>query len=293
MAILSYGEAAFRPGAEPTCCVQRLSYSASCGSVSYQTVSLMFDIPSKWTAFLLSACVPGAGQLAARSWTCLAWFAAAGALVVGWSQVEQLDAGHWILPLQMGAGLTLCLLSAEHAKRLLEDRHVGKCSAVVASSPIRCRRDGRKLELELSLDMARSSAEAWALIRDLPRFLTIDPFHDKVTLMRDQPALGVDLVLSHNAFGRRFLRFGRIIAWREGSGYTFSDLSPRGPKVGFPHVFMINLRPMPSQVEPTPFTRLTLSVRGRWTSSLVPVCLGRLWVWLVFREHVRLLRKGI
>lgn len=253
----------------------------------------MFAIPSKWTAFLLSACVPGAGQLAARSWTCLAWFAAAGLLVMGLTHLEKLTDGSWIWPLQVVAGFALCLLSAEHAKRLLEDRHMGECSAVVASSPIRCRREGRKLEISVLLDLARSPADVWALIRELPRFLTIDPFHDKVTLMREQPALGVDLVLSHNAFGRRFLRFGKIIAWREGSGYTFSDLSPRGPKVGFPHVFMINLQPVMSQVDPMPLTRLTICVRGRWTSSLVPVCLGRLWVWLVFREHIRLLRKGI
>ena len=56
----------------------------------------MTAIPDKWTAFLLSACVPGAGQLAARSWTCLVWFAAAGLFVAGWMQVERLVGGGWI-----------------------------------------------------------------------------------------------------------------------------------------------------------------------------------------------------
>jgi len=253
----------------------------------------MIAVPSKWTAFLLSACVPGAGQLAARSWTCLVWFAAAGLMVTVWAQVEQQFEGNWIWPLQFGLGVALCLLSAEHAKRLLEDRHGKSGSAVVASSATRCRSDGRKLEIAMSLDVARSPADVWALISDLPRFLTIDPFHDQITLMREQPAVGVDLVLSHNAFGRRFLRFGKIIAWREGSGYTFSDLSPRGPKVGFPHVFMINLQSLASPEDPTPLTQLSIIVRGRWTSRWVPVIVGRLWVWLVFREHARLLRKGI
>lgn len=253
----------------------------------------MNSLPSKWTAFLLSAFVPGAGQLAARSWTCLAWFAAAGLLVVGWSLWEKWMDSSWIWPLHVVAGVTLCLLSAEHAKRLLEDRHGTSGSAVVGASAIRCQSEGRKLEIGISLDVAQSPKQVWALIRDLPRFLTMDPFHDEVTLMRDQPALGVDLVLSHNAFGRRFLRFGKIIAWREGSGYTFSDLSPRGPKVGFPHVFMINLQPLVVLDSPLPHTRLNIQVRGRWTSPLVPVCLGRMWVWLVFREHVRLLKKGI
>ena len=253
----------------------------------------MISVPSKWTAFLLSACVPGAGQLAARSWTCLAWFAATGLMVAGCSQVERWLEGGLIWPLQIGLGLALCLLSAEHAKRLLEDRHVTRGSAVVASSTTHCRSSGRKLEIAMSLDVAISPTEAWALISDLPRFLTIDPFHDRITLMRDKPATGVDLVLSHNAFGRRFLRFGKIIAWREGNGYTFSDLSPRGPKVGFPHVFMINLQSLASSNEQKPLTRLSVIVRGRWTSRLVPVTVGRWWVWLVFREHARLLRKGI
>jgi hypothetical protein len=76
---------------------------------------------SKWTAFLLSACVPGAGQLAARSWTCLAWFAVAGLLAAGFVRAGQLTEGAaWLVPLQVGAGVALCILSAEHAKRLLE-----------------------------------------------------------------------------------------------------------------------------------------------------------------------------
>ena len=138
-----------------------------------------------------------------------------------------------------------------------------------------------------SLTVAQSREQLWAQIRDLPRFLTIDPFHDQVTLMRDQPVVGVDLVLSHNAFGRRFLRFGKIIGWREGVGYTFSDLSARGPRVGFPHVFMVSIEPQDD------VSRLTIRVRGRWTSRLIPVWLGRQWIRLVCREHARLLRKGL
>ncbi|MBC7854957.1 MAG: hypothetical protein IAF94_16110, partial [Pirellulaceae bacterium] len=249
---------------------------------------------SKWTAFLLSACVPGAGQLAAGSWSCLAWFAAAGLLVAGWAYVGQILEGpaEWLLPLQLGAGMALCLLSAEHAKRLLEGRNQKGACSVVASSICFSQSSGRKVDIEIVLDVARSRGELWNLISDLPRFLTIDPFHDQITLMRVRPAIGVDLVLSHNALGRRFLRFGKIIAWRDGSGYTFSDLSPRGPKQGFPHVFMIDLQSLSVTPEVRPLIRLTIHVRGRWTSRLAPVWLGRLWVWLVVREHARLLRKG-
>jgi hypothetical protein len=149
------------------------------------------------------------------------------------------------------------------------------------------------LDIEFSLDVARSAADLWQLVSDLPQFLSIDPFHDSVTLMRDRPARGVDLVLSHNAFGRRFLRFGRIVSWQEGRGYTFSDLSGRNRRRGFPHVFIVSLSPASDPSERQPLTRLSIRVRGRWTSRLAPVCIGRLWVWLVCREHARLLRKAL
>jgi hypothetical protein len=242
---------------------------------------------SKWTAFLLSACVPGAGQLAARSWTCLAWFALAGLVAAGFALAGQLAEGAaWLLPLQISAGVALCLLSAEHAKRLLE---TGKWrGSRVPDAQVSCSGGaGRQVEVVISLVVDQSPKQLWQQVRDLPRFLTIDPFHDQVTLMRDQPAKGVDLVLSHNAFGRRFLRFGRIIAWDEGVGYTFSDLSSHGPRVGFPHVFLVAIEPLGD------FSQLTIRVRGRWTSRLIPVWLGRQWIRLVCREHARLLRKGL
>ena len=242
---------------------------------------------SKWTAFLLSACVPGAGQLAARSWTCVAWFALAGLIVAGFARAGQLiDGAAWLWPLQIGAGVALCLLSAEHAKRLLETGR--RRDSRVRDSQVSCSGGaGRQVEVVISLTVAQSPEQLWEQVRDLPRFLTIDPFHDQVTLMRDEPAKGVDLVLSHNALGRRFFRFGKIIGWREGVGYTFSDLSPRGPRVGFPHVFMVKIEPIEQH------SRLTICIRGRWTSRVAPVWLGRLWIRLVCREHARLLRKGL
>jgi hypothetical protein len=248
---------------------------------------------SKWTAFLLSACVPGAGQLAARSWTCLPWFAAVGCLVAAFAQFGQLvgDAA-WLVAAQFGAGIVLCLVSAEHAKRLMELGH-GRDSQVVSAKVSCAGGHGRSVDVTIELTLKRSTACLWQEIRDLPRFLTIDPFHDEVILMRDQPAVGVDLKLSHNAFGRRFLRFGRILAWRENSGYTFSDLSPRGPRTGFPHVFQVQIEPLYVPPDGPPMSRLMIRVRGRWTSRLIPVWIGRLWIRLVCLEHARLLRKGL
>lgn len=248
------------------------------------------------------------------------WFAAAGLLAAVVVRIGQLTPeSAWLFPIQFAAGAGLCLLSAEHAKRLLEKGR-RRDSAVISSTVSCTGGSGRSVDVLISLRVCPSPEELWQQIRDLPRFLTIDPFHDEVTLMRDEAAKGVDLVLSHNAFGRRFLRFGRIVAWKEGVGYTFSDLSRRGPRVGFPHVFIVAIEPLANEppglsrrptirksgvglrgkpggalgaTEGASLSRLTIRVRGRWTSRIVPVWLGRLWIRLVCREHARLLRKGL
>ena len=90
---------------------------------------------SKWTAFLLSACVPGAGQLAAGSWTCLGWFAIAGLLGAGTIELQrQLSNATWLLAVQAVCGISLAIFSAEHAKRLLETAAEIGGGTVVASS---------------------------------------------------------------------------------------------------------------------------------------------------------------
>jgi hypothetical protein len=145
----------------------------------------------------------------------------------------------------------------------------------------------------MSLTLTRSVERLWREISDLPRFLTIDPFHDRIVLMRERPAVGVDLTLWHNAIGVRFPRFGKILAWHEGAGYAFSDISARGPRIGFPHVFTVQIEPLTAQGGESPMSRLTIRVDGRWTSRYVPVWAGRIWIWFVCREHLRLLQKGL
>jgi hypothetical protein len=252
-------------------------------------------VPSKWTAFFLSAVVPGVGQLAARSWSCLAWFAATAVILSAFSFADQIaqDSG-WLAALQVVVGLGLCLVSAEHAKRLLETRRQRR-ENIVTSARVRCAGgSGRQVRADIQLTVARSAEELWEIVRDLPTFLTIDPFHESVTLMRDQPAVGVDVVLAHNAFGRRFFRFGRIVAWREKVRYTLSDLSARGPRVGFPHVFIVQIETLDGTVrDAAPNSQLTIRIRGRWTSRWIPTWIGRWWIALICHEHCRLLRKGL
>ena len=68
----------------------------------------------------------------------------------------------------------------------------------------------------MEVDSALSATQMWRQISDLPDFLTIDPFHERVTPMRAEMGAGVDLALYHNVFCLRFVRFGRILSWHEG-----------------------------------------------------------------------------
>jgi len=246
----------------------------------------------KWTAFWLSLLLPGAGQLAARSWSAGLWVLAGAGLAI--ASATLFSGNGWPTGLLKMIPLSLfALASAEHAKRLLEQP-----SHSVRTKPT-CRRRwvtsqgnrGRTIDVLMTLQFARSRDEFWPIVADLPIFLTIDPFHDRVTLQRLPAGKGVDLVLHHNAFGLRFFRFGRITAWREGSGYTFSDLSGRKPEFGFPHVFIIEL--LRDETDDGVGCKLTIRVRGRWTSRLIPVFVGRLWVSWVCREHARLLAAAL
>jgi len=154
---------------------------------------------------------------------------------------------------------------------------------------------GRRIDVQIEVMVQRSVAEMWRRVSDLRRFLVIDPFHERVIVMRRRATAGVHLVLRHNALGHRFTRYGRILCWREGHGYTFSDLSGRDPRRGFPHVFVVELEALLEAGEKNerPTTRVTITVRGKWTARWIPIVCGRWWVHRVCREHGRLLRKAL
>jgi hypothetical protein len=230
----------------------------------------------KWTAFLLSLAVPGAGQLWARRWSCLGWFTAAAALSV--------------LPLppagQVAALMVLGLCSAEHAKRGLEPAGRGGAGAVsrVSCEPMK----GTAVDLRIDLDVPRPCDEVWRIVADLPSFLCIDPFHARVHVLGPRLEAGASLVLEHRAFGFTFPRFGRLLRWDEGRGYAFSDLSARGPGRGFPHCFFVTVEPGEAAR-----TWLRVRVRGRWTARWLPPGFGRWWLRYVCAEHARLLRTAL
>jgi hypothetical protein len=238
---------------------------------------------------VLSLAVPGAGQLYARRWSCLAWFAGAAlaAFLLSWAAPHLGVAAGWL----RFAGLALFgLASAEHAKRCLEfrSRHPS-----VSRVPVRLAcgcGPGSAVDLRIELDVPQPCAAVWAVVGDFPRFVCIDPFHQRVVVLGPRLEPGVALILEHCAFGLRFRRFGRLLRWDEGHGYAFSDLSARGPGHGFPHAFFVSVEPTGSAVGAG--TRLTVRVRGRWTARFLPLWAGRWWLRYVCSEHARLLRAA-
>jgi hypothetical protein len=240
----------------------------------------------KWTAFALSLAVPGAGQLWAGRLSCLAYFAVAAGLIAATSRASAAGAA-----LGGAAFAFLGLCSAEHAKRCVEvERRSGCSRGVPARSRVLDRSRGlRGIALRIELDVDRPPAAVWACVADFAHFVTIDPFHSRIVVLGPELKPGVELALEHRAFGIRFFRFGRLLKWREGRGYTFSDVSGvRGSRGFFPHVFVFAVEPGGHGS-----TRLSVTIRGRWTARHLPRWVGRWWFRFVCHEHARLLRAAL
>ena len=231
-----------------------------------------------WTAFLLSLIVPGAGQLWVRRWTCLVYFA----IVAGLSTLP--------FSFRLPAFLVLGVVSAERARRAVE---IGRLTRLGKRVEVRSRvldrsGHGSGIDLVVEIDTARPSEEVWAMLADLPRFVTIDPMHDRVIVQGTELKPGVELTIEHMVFGLTFLRFGKLLTWRDGRGYSFSDLSPKGALGIFPHVFDFAVEPVEAGG-----SRLTVSIRGKWTSRWLPRRLALFWIGYVSREHARMLRAAL
>lgn len=132
------------------------------------------------------------------------------------------------------------------------------------------------------MDVPVSVAVAWGEMRDLSRFLAIDPLHARVRVINGperHAGQGSRLVIEHRFLGIGPDRVGRVLRWREGSGFAISDLSKRGGDVGFPHVISYDLTPIgPDRC------RLDISTRGRWTAIRVPRLLAWFWLWWIANE---------
>ncbi|HZL36018.1 MAG TPA: hypothetical protein VFC78_11950 [Tepidisphaeraceae bacterium] len=144
------------------------------------------------------------------------------------------------------------------------------------------------VDCRATLDIPLSATSIWGQLRDFRRYARHDFFHAEMTLDGGIPRAGAALTLCHRYAGFRVDRVGRILIWREGVGYSFSDLSTRGPRAGFPHVLSYRLQPAGQSS-----CRLHIRVRGLWTARHVPRWAAWLWLTWVFGHIVRNVRNEL
>lgn len=132
-----------------------------------------------------------------------------------------------------------------------------------------------------TIELPFPAALVWSRMRDPAWFLARDPLHRVVTIKNVRGEgegvksyVGAKLVLKHRLFGIGPDRVGRVLTWDQGKGYVVSDLSRRGMRVGFPHVCSYRVEPINAER-----CRLILGARGKWTATLVPRWVVRVWLW--------------
>ena len=132
----------------------------------------------------------------------------------------------------------------------------------------------RRVRLQASFDVPASRDVVWRSISDFKRMVCTDHFHTAVVFTKGEIHAGGEFNILHKFLGFAVTRRGRILRWKPGHGYAYSDLSIEDPGSAFPHVFFLDL------LAKTP-TRCNVSVRvaGRWTTRWVPQSLTRLWLW--------------
>ena len=142
---------------------------------------------------------------------------------------------------------------------------------------VRIHRSGR-VDCRAEFELPLPASAAWGQLRDFRRSASQDYFHRQIHIEGDVPRHRAGLVLEHRFGPFRTRRIGRILRWREwdasgasgdgrceAAGYSFSDLSELGPRVGFPHVLSYYLHAASRGT-----CRLVITVRGRWTAKENP-----------------------
>jgi hypothetical protein len=132
-----------------------------------------------------------------------------------------------------------------------------------------------------TIQLPMSAGMTWGQLRDFRSSAMHDPFHAKIEIHGGLPVAGARLTILHRQLLWHTTRAGRILRWKEGSGFAFSDLSVRNPAEAFPHVLSYHLEAVDSAR-----CKLHVFVGGRWTAPIWR-WLGRLWLWWVFLHVVR------
>jgi hypothetical protein len=137
--------------------------------------------------------------------------------------------------------------------------------------------DGWRVDCVGEVRVALPASVVWGQMRDLLRFVCIDPLHARARTLDGGPArLGSELVIEHRLLGLGTDRVSRVLRWREGSGYAISDLSRRGVRRGFPHVCTYEV-----VAEGPGECRVLIGARGLWTARWMPRFVARAWVWWI------------
>ena len=165
-------------------------------------------------------------------------------------------------------------------------------SGLVVRSRMDCAKQAwPTVRLSMELEAPVSKERLWEFVSDLRSFLTTDPYHRRVLAMRRPIGAGTHLAIEHGLLGVTFFRFGRLLNWNEGNGYSFSDLSSRGPRHGFPHIFEVTLES--HRESGREFSTLRIEVKGRWTAWPIPAVLRSWWLKFTCGLHLRMLRRKL
>jgi hypothetical protein len=136
------------------------------------------------------------------------------------------------------------------------------------------------VDCHATLNLPLPAISVWGQIRDFHRFASQEFFHDNIRIEGEIPRQGAAIQMTHRFFLFATERKGKILYWREGEGYSFSDLSLSGCRKGFPHVFTYRIEPQGETQ-----TLLHIEVRGKWTAK-IPRWIAWFWLRWVFRQVV-------
>ena len=148
----------------------------------------------------------------------------------------------------------------------------------------------RRVHLIGSMLLPMSINVVWGQMRSFTYFVGLDPFHGPIRAANAALPVkeGSQLILGHRFGPLRLDRVGRILRWRDGVGYSFSDLSRNGNHAGFPHVFTYAIYPRGDKG-----CRLTITVRGHWTAAWLPRCIIRRWLLWVLGHTLHSVRNQL
>ena len=148
----------------------------------------------------------------------------------------------------------------------------------------------RRVHVVSTLLLPMSAKMAWGQMRCFRYFVGLDPFHANIRSPDGSPPAkaGDAIILGHQFGPIQFDRVGRILKWREGHGYSFSDLSRNDARNGFPHIFTYALLPRGLRR-----CRLVITMRGHWTYPLWPSWLIRRWFAWVFTHTLQAMRNRL